>query len=486
MTSVTLPNVFAPFLDRSQFVAWTLTNEGKKLPINPITGKPAKANDSSTWTTYDKAIRFNGNLGIELGYGLAGVDIDNCFNDNGILSDMAAEIVSTMNTYTEFSPSGKGLHLLFTYEGSINFSNGKQGRRDSKIGLELYAGAHFLTVTGKPYGELKPIAERTREMYAVYDRYLKEETQTSITVYIKKNVPVQPVSVPKVKHDNSRLWQAMINSKNGAEILRLKNGDISTYETHSEADLALLGYLAFWCRCNTSRMLEMFNESALSQRDKWSRNDYQSSTINQAVTGILRKRHEAFSLYSHADGAHSNAFLGNAFNNRIPDCNQFNTTYEQNNYPHVLFYPLKEYQGSLLMPLIDMQTREFLTLIRFEPDGTAKPYEGLYTSGGAFGIHPLEKKTDRSFLVTGLLSAIALADDLNREADVFCVHSTANFFAVSNAIRDSYSHIAIVPDNLKQAINAAEFCLRSHTVDKVIPVQPNARDWYKLYISERN
>ena len=41
------------------------------------------------------------------------IDIDHYIDDKGTFSDLSSEIFSTMNTYTEISPGGDGVHLYF-------------------------------------------------------------------------------------------------------------------------------------------------------------------------------------------------------------------------------------------------------------------------------------------------------------------------------------------------------------------------------------
>lgn len=470
---------FAPFKNRKQFVSWTLTEEGKKMPLNPHTGKAAKADDVSTWGDWGEAQNINGNIGIELGFGLGGIDIDHCINSDGSLSDIAADIVNTMNSYTEYSPSGKGLHILFTYEKMLDFGGDKEGRRDSKIGLELYQGKHFLTVTGKPFGEEKPIAERTAEMTAIYEKYLKKDTQPQNHVDTKH----KPKPVIETKHyDNSRLISAMFNSKEGAKIQRLFNGDISGYGSQSEADLALMNYCAFWCRCDSSRMLSVFSESKLAQREKWNRSDYRSGIIGEAIAGIHRKRQAVFREYMAANHAYGNSFLAKAFKGRIPDCGQFNTVYRENDFTRVRFYPLREKSGNLLMPMSNPVTGDFCTLVSFSPNGEAKPAEGLYVDG-AFTIH--SRETQRAFITGDLLSGIAIADDTEGEADVFCVYSWGNGGAVAKTIRNSYSRITLVSDYSQSSQNVASWGLKQGLIDKAIPPHDGAGNWYESYIAER-
>ena len=56
-------------------------------------------------------------IGIVLGHtkngNLCVIDIDYCIDDNGNISKEAKEIINYMNSYTEISRSGKGIHIIF-------------------------------------------------------------------------------------------------------------------------------------------------------------------------------------------------------------------------------------------------------------------------------------------------------------------------------------------------------------------------------------
>ena len=43
---------------------------------------------------------------------VSGIDLDHVIREDGTLEEFAAEIVEQMNSYTEYSPSGTGLHIL--------------------------------------------------------------------------------------------------------------------------------------------------------------------------------------------------------------------------------------------------------------------------------------------------------------------------------------------------------------------------------------
>ena len=296
----------------SRWCLWRMTPDGKKRPINPRTGGGAMANEPSTWADFDTAYEGRGKFGGDgfgffLGGGYAGIDIDGCIDSDGHLSDMAESIIARMNTYTEISPRGHGVHMLFRVsEGFTLDGKGKQGARNDALGLELYCGAHYLTVTGNILGDLRPIEKRDNEFLEVYREYLLKD---------KDNVPEkQPVNFSagqnvsgfaggKGGETDDELWQYMFDSpRNGASILALYNGDISSYsridhEGHehsdpSAADLALCNYLVHYTDHDAARVDRMFRQSRL-MRSKWDEargtQTYGAITIAKAINDVQRK-----------------------------------------------------------------------------------------------------------------------------------------------------------------------------------------------------
>lgn len=68
-----------------------------------------------TFTDYAIAVRHRAaydGIGIGVFGDICAIDIDSCV-ENGVLSDMAKDIITRMNTYTEYSPSGTGVRILF-------------------------------------------------------------------------------------------------------------------------------------------------------------------------------------------------------------------------------------------------------------------------------------------------------------------------------------------------------------------------------------
>ena len=75
------------------------------------------------------------------GDGLIGIDIDGAINpETGEISERASAIIAACNSYTEYSPSRKGVHIIVQGQSETFKSN--------DIGLEVFCGRQFFTVTG--------------------------------------------------------------------------------------------------------------------------------------------------------------------------------------------------------------------------------------------------------------------------------------------------------------------------------------------------
>lgn len=262
-----------------QWVCFKLEyNESKgkndKIPKNPYNGYNAKANDPSTWSDYQTAINaisqygFDG-IGIEFANGVFGVDLDHVI-ENGKLTAEATDIVKTLDSYTEFSPSETGLHILC--KGTIPAEDRRKGN------VEMYSTGRFFTVTGKVLGQVKEIQERTTQAAAVHAKYLKRE-----------KAPQQTTTQPRVElnHSDNDIIVMARNGANGQRFKALWNGDMSAYsDDHSRADQALINDLAYWTNGDAQRMDTLFRQSGL-MRDKWNErhggDTYGNITIAKAL-----------------------------------------------------------------------------------------------------------------------------------------------------------------------------------------------------------
>ena len=133
----------AQLRDRDRWVRFN----AKKVPLQP-NGVPARSNDSTTWSSFDAVLASRQGVGIGFmldGDGIVCVDLDNAIDARGRIKPWAREILDSLPaTFTEVSPSGRGLHIW-------GFGKVDTGRRwvYADGGVEVYGTLRYLTVTGR-------------------------------------------------------------------------------------------------------------------------------------------------------------------------------------------------------------------------------------------------------------------------------------------------------------------------------------------------
>lgn len=114
------------------------------------------------------------------------VDLDNCFDPKtGELTEIANEIAG-WGTYTELSPSGRGLRLIF--KGRWTSTNIK----NHSAGIEIFGNKGFVTITGMVFGGKKPL----RTMSSSQVMRLRELMGAASEAPPAKGTPKQPANIP--------------------------------------------------------------------------------------------------------------------------------------------------------------------------------------------------------------------------------------------------------------------------------------------------
>jgi primase-polymerase (primpol)-like protein len=75
-----------------------------------------------------------------------GVDLDACIGDDGRLHPDANAVIAKLNSYTEHSPSGRGVHVIV--RAKLNGSRNRTARTAWGGSFEAYGSSRFFTVTG--------------------------------------------------------------------------------------------------------------------------------------------------------------------------------------------------------------------------------------------------------------------------------------------------------------------------------------------------
>lgn len=155
---IAVENIPAELKERPQWVAWRYeSRDGRwtKVPYDVRSGKRAEVDDPATWAGFDEAIaaaRANKHDGVGFVFSAddpyCGIDLDRCLDAEGRASPRARAIIDRLDSYTEVSPSRKGVKVWVRASLPIEGT----GRRTNKVegfgGIEMYHRSRFFTVTG--------------------------------------------------------------------------------------------------------------------------------------------------------------------------------------------------------------------------------------------------------------------------------------------------------------------------------------------------
>lgn len=244
-----------------------------KKPFNVLTGYGAKSNDPSTFVSYktllnnihkyysvDENGKQQGGVGLGIFNGYSAVDIDHCVDEEGNISEMARDIIDFCQSYTEFSPSGTGIRIIFKTQVKIDKSIYYINNHNN--GLEIYISNNtnkFVTITGNRVSdEFSDIADV--DITYLLNKYMRK-SDFSIEKYLKKD--------DKLKE----LWYAEAPGSHADE---------------SERDIALCCKLAFYLRNNEDDIKRYFEMSPYykskddAHKAKWN-SVYSENTIRNAI-----------------------------------------------------------------------------------------------------------------------------------------------------------------------------------------------------------
>lgn len=157
----------------NQWVVWKYDGE-QKVPVRLGTGKKASVTDPSHWSPFEEVEEvWSDYWGIGFVFTMddpyCGIDLDDCIDpDTGVVAPWAAEIIETLDSYSEISPSGRGTKVWVKAT--------KPGPRCKQGNFEMYDSEHYFTFTGRQCGECTTIESRQHEVGELYHRFFPERT----------------------------------------------------------------------------------------------------------------------------------------------------------------------------------------------------------------------------------------------------------------------------------------------------------------------
>lgn len=253
----------------------------RKTPINPRTGGGAMSNNPDTWTDFETAVRASkqySGVGFMFAPPYFGVDIDNVGDaiadfQAGRDDNIISEFVHTLCSYTEYSQSGNGIHIIC--RGTLP----EGGRRRQNV--EMYQTGRYFIMTGNDAAGYADIAECTELIKPLHEKYIGGGKE-----------PTTGIQIVPINLSDREVLEAAMKSRQGRMVKDLYEGRWENYfNSQSEADMSFCNTLAFWCRCDTELMDRIFRSSGL-YREKWDRRQsgstYGALTIKKAVQGCSR------------------------------------------------------------------------------------------------------------------------------------------------------------------------------------------------------
>lgn len=273
---------------RRQWLLWRAiynneTGKYDKLPFQ-VNGDPASSTDFASWNDFQTVLQIynegdsKGNKYDGIGFVLTVydpflvVDIDN-IEDIDSLDTLAGEITSM--SYSELSPSGKGLHIWF----KAKHDKERHKNKDAKTHYEVYETGRYMTFTGESINDL-PINEGGQKLNAFLDKVLKRE---------KPILPqINNGTTGTAALSEGEIIKRILASKQNEKFIKCNFGGWEDDFNHdqSSADMSFANMLAFWCNKDFAVMESIFRKSCL-MRDKFDRPQngvtYGIELLNKAI-----------------------------------------------------------------------------------------------------------------------------------------------------------------------------------------------------------
>jgi primase-polymerase (primpol)-like protein len=249
---------------------WLVTQD--KKPVAPSKGWQKSVNQLPYTEAQDKVEQLGGTVAFCFteGGSFVGFDLDDVRADSEFTEE-ARTIVQRLASYTEVSSSGTGLHVIA--EGERLDDHKTEGVLSTCGHLEVYDTDRYFVLTGDVYDGFTSVESKPTVVQEVQDDHLSERQNFTFTGQQKpvseqefdgEEVDTTPEQVRRtiracVKHSE---WDV------DREVLRLWRGSDEGRPSASEADMAFVKQLYYWCQGDQQLMDDCFRVSG-RMRPKW-------------------------------------------------------------------------------------------------------------------------------------------------------------------------------------------------------------------------
>jgi putative DNA primase/helicase len=263
----------------------------RKVPVNPHNGKNASTTDSATWGTYEQAIaRMPERIGFVFDPSdpFGGVDLDCCRNpETGEIHPNAWRVIRRLNSYTEVSPSKTGVKILgrfalpprarhetgWDWDANAIAPKPEEKSDTPQPEIAIFDRARYFTYTGD---HVPGTPETINECQDAIEKLLLE-------IWPPKTKPAA-FDTPDGPLSDTEILDHATRAKDSVKFHRLWVGDVTGFQSHSEADFALLCKLAFWTQRSPAQMERLFRSCGMwsPDREKEKGRNYLRDSIQNA------------------------------------------------------------------------------------------------------------------------------------------------------------------------------------------------------------
>jgi hypothetical protein len=284
LAPVLFDNVPAELREHPQWLLWRLEHrDGKatKVPYS-VDGQRASSTDPTTWTTFEHAAACCDD---EFGLGFVftaddpftGIDFDTCLSKTGLHLAVKG-MVQWLDSYCEVSPSRTGVKVIVRATKPARHARCATSATGWGGKFECYDRGRFFTVTGWRFDHLPaepmPRQEQLEDVLDFVFPTIDEQANGDREHRVLR---------ADVRLSDEEVLERAFRAR--PELERLYAGEILN-GTHSEADIALVGGLAFWTGPDPVQLDRLFRGSGL-MRPKWDSrrgaSTYGAITIGNAI-----------------------------------------------------------------------------------------------------------------------------------------------------------------------------------------------------------
>ena len=168
------------------------------------------------------------------GDGLIGIDVDHAIDpDTGEMAEQCRDIIERCASYTELSPSGTGVHVIV--EGETKTF------KDNDVGIEVFCGRQFFTVTARPCGQVPQVQPISPEALAWLHELVKGKP--SEAAQAPRSAQAKPGTEHEARYCLSALQSAVQRMRGAGSG---KRNDTLNAEAYGLAQLLHTGHISEW------------------------------------------------------------------------------------------------------------------------------------------------------------------------------------------------------------------------------------------------